>query len=291
MSAITAAEQAGSISPRTAKAGYVEPVGENELAIIDAHGLFNGKRLRRCSNTARLYWPYLFAMSNGWGRLELDTERIASEFWSFRPQPTRTEIYGILQEFAEAHLLFIYKAIDGSTWGQWETRPEDLPRYKSASDRRSPVPPEDELKKWREAYRESNNTATNDLRKVTKDSETFALGIGVGVGEGGGKTTAPSAQSHGTRLPESFGVTEEHREFAKKHNLPDPESVIDEFRDYWRGMPGQRGRKTDWDATFRNRLREIGGRRNGRTNGKRESVFERVAEELDQKDRSRLPDV
>jgi hypothetical protein len=34
-----------------------------------------------------------------------------------------------------------------------------------------------------------------------------------------------------------------------------------EFRDYWRAVPGQRGRKLDWDATFRNRLRETAGRK------------------------------
>lgn len=30
----------------------------------------------------------------------------------------------------------------------------------------------------------------------------------------------------------------------------------EEFHDYWVGVPGQRGRKLDWAATWRNRVRE-----------------------------------
>jgi hypothetical protein len=44
--------------------------------------------------------------------------------------------------------------------------------------------------------------------------------------------------------------------------------AVAEFTDYWRGVPGQRGRKLDWDATFRNRLRETAGRKKGTGNGK-----------------------
>jgi hypothetical protein len=31
--------------------------------------------------------------------------------------------------------------------------------------------------------------------------------------------------------------------------------VFDEFRDYWIAQPGQKGVKTDWDATWRNWVR------------------------------------
>src|SRR5437660_1331440 len=35
---------------------------------------------------------------------------------------------------------------------------------------------------------------------------------------------------------------------------------VDEFRDYWHGVPGTRGCKLDWEATWRNRCREVAGR-------------------------------
>lgn len=36
----------------------------------------------------------------------------------------------------------------------------------------------------------------------------------------------------------------------------DPEKLFDEFADYWRGVPGSKGRKLDWAATWRNRVRD-----------------------------------
>lgn len=33
-----------------------------------------------------------------------------------------------------------------------------------------------------------------------------------------------------------------------------------EFKDYWIAIPGQRGTKLDWSATWRNRVRQIAGK-------------------------------
>lgn len=41
--------------------------------------------------------------------------------------------------------------------------------------------------------------------------------------------------------------------------------VYEEFQDYWRGVPGRRGVKADWPATFRNRCRDL--EENGRGKG------------------------
>lgn len=41
----------------------------------------------------------------------------------------------------------------------------------------------------------------------------------------------------------------------------DLDAATREFVDYWRGVPGARGRKLDWPATWRNRMREVGYRR------------------------------
>lgn len=42
------------------------------------------------------------------------------------------------------------------------------------------------------------------------------------------------------------------------------ENFIAEFIDYWDGIPGQRGRKSNWEGTFRNRVREKVGKMNGK---------------------------
>lgn len=54
------------------------------------------------------------------------------------------------------------------------------------------------------------------------------------------------------KLPDDFLVTIEHREFAIEKGLPDPDGEIDAFRDYWISTGKL---KVDWNATFRNWLR------------------------------------
>jgi hypothetical protein len=65
----------------------------------------------------------------------------------------------------------------------------------------------------------------------------------------------PAAKRRATRIPEDFAVTEEHRRFAKENGLPNPDSEIDRFRDHWSAKAGKDAVKLDWDATFRNWLR------------------------------------
>jgi len=77
------------------------------------------------------------------------------------------------------------------------------------------------------------------------------------------------------------GSTNDTRRAEKGHPLPDgwepPAAVmtqlrerwpridlvdaLEEFRDFWCAVPGARGRKTDWSATFRNRVRDLEKRR------------------------------
>lgn len=72
----------------------------------------------------------------------------------------------------------------------------------------------------------------------------------------------------GCRIPDDFSVTEAARVFAKQFAPDvDVDAAREEFFDYWIGVPGQKGRKLDWDATFRNRLRELQARLNARKNG------------------------
>ena len=75
--------------------------------------------------------------------------------------------------------------------------------------------------------------------------------------------------ARGKRLPDAWAPSEALCAFADGlgiagHSL---DEAVAEFRDYWRGVPGRHGLKLDWDATFRNRLRETAGRKKGK-NGK-----------------------
>jgi uncharacterized protein YdaU (DUF1376 family) len=70
---------------------------------------------------------------------------------------------------------------------------------------------------------------------------------------------AVSADKRGRRLSGDWQPSAADRAFAADHGL-DPDFTAHEFRDYWTAVPGAKGRKTDWSATFRNRCRDLAGR-------------------------------
>lgn len=59
-----------------------------------------------------------------------------------------------------------------------------------------------------------------------------------------------------SRLPDSWSPTDEQISFCRSER-PDlkPMEVAARFRDYWIAQAGQKGRKADWDATWRNWVR------------------------------------
>lgn len=77
----------------------------------------------------------------------------------------------------------------------------------------------------------------------------------------------------GTRLTEDWQPTPAGRQFAGDHGLFGArlDQAIAEFIDYWIAVPGLRGTKLKWDATWRNRVREITGK-SGKSSGKRNVI-------------------
>lgn len=63
--------------------------------------------------------------------------------------------------------------------------------------------------------------------------------------------------SAGRRLADDWHPTPEDTDFCKK-NRPDlkPSEVAQRFYDYWIAVPGAKGRKTNWSATWRNWVRK-----------------------------------
>lgn len=60
---------------------------------------------------------------------------------------------------------------------------------------------------------------------------------------------------HGSRLPTDFPTAEELRWCEQERPDLDAAVVRAKFRDYWCSVPGARGRKLDWPATWRNFVR------------------------------------
>lgn len=67
----------------------------------------------------------------------------------------------------------------------------------------------------------------------------------------------------GSRLPDDWKPTLEARAFARGLGFSEPEidDHADRFRDYWIGVPGQKGVKLNWLATWRNYMRDQKDRR------------------------------
>ena len=190
------------------------------MAIIDPDGLFNGKRLRMCSPAARLTFPYLYLLSNGFGRIELDFDAIAFKFASFGDAaPSGSGIGAFFDEYELQHLIFAYDA-DGQKWGQWDTRRTFLKKFKTVADKQSPSPPEPMFSDWlREQHRDdwpayhwaeaalgsgenpdgglltqgfpksSERVSQHLLESAPNLAQDFGLGVGVGggIGFGNGK--------------------------------------------------------------------------------------------------------
>lgn len=64
----------------------------------------------------------------------------------------------------------------------------------------------------------------------------------------------PAKAKRACRLPENWQPSSEQIEFARENGV-DPVKTAAVFRDYWLGVPGEKGRKLDWDATWRNWVR------------------------------------
>ena len=56
----------------------------------------------------------------------------------------------------------------------------------------------------------------------------------------------------GERLDPNIEFADEWRAFAESEGIHDPQREFARFKDYWTGQAGQKGRKLDWFATWRN---------------------------------------
>lgn len=83
------------------------------------------------------------------------------------------------------------------------------------------------------------------------------------------KTSSSSSPAkRGTRIPDDFAMTPEMIDWGRE-NFPhlDGKAITAEFVDYWRAVPGAKGVKLDWTATWRNWIRRKGEQGGGYSNG------------------------
>lgn len=152
------------------------------MPIIEAKGLFGGKRLRKCPDGARLRWPHYFLASNGFARFKLDPEdMLARAFPEMRAAVSVDTFWLDMAEYRDNFLLFVWEA--GGLWGQWDCPERCLNKYKTRADRESPTPDSGEFETWRLEYQRLGSIPES-FSKFRKFPPNSPLGIGVVVGIG-----------------------------------------------------------------------------------------------------------
>jgi len=113
-----------------------------------------------------------------------------------------------------------------------------------------------------DAQRKANvrNVSASDADKQRTESGQKTPNLGAREEKRRGEDKAeeaPSAKSpRGTALPETWTLPDDWKTWAEKERPDvDPQTAADSFRDFWIAKPGKEGRKTDWQATWRNWVR------------------------------------
>ncbi len=122
-----------------------------------------------------------------------------------------------------------------------------------------------------DAIRESDgDAAATQQRRKEEDTE----------GIESSSLRSEGARKRGARLPDGWSPSEDGWKLAcERLGQIDARGELSKFRDYWIAQPGQRGVKLDWDATWRNWIRNArlpakqGPPRNGGAKGF-ESLFQ-----------------
>lgn len=87
--------------------------------------------------------------------------------------------------------------------------------------------------------------------------------------------TRERARKRATRLPDDFELTPERRAVAEAEQVP-AERTFAKFCDYWRAVSGQKGRKLDWDATWRNWCRREADGSPGKPAGETDDYYRKL---------------
>lgn len=168
-----------------------------------------------------------------------------------------------------------------------ETLCEDVVRATEAKKKRHV-----QTKAATEARKQQRDEQRNDERSggetlnVTKshrrelEGKEERLGENVLVDSLGAASGAKA--NRGSRIPNGFLPDEKAEKLAVELGFSpaQAQACLDNFRDYWLGAAGQKGVKLDWQATFRNWLRN--DRKRGLTHGtaQRRSVVDTVLDNL-----------
>lgn len=133
-----------------------------------------------------------------------------------------------------------------------------------------------------------NLPGVTEMTSGVTDSASGVTDLASGVTTDGALTiTKPLLKPllNSYRLPDDWQPKEKDILLMREH-FPSIDLKLEThaFRDYWRSVPGAKGKKSDWDATWRNWIRNSYKRQKPKKNETDWEALERWAREQDEKD-------
>lgn len=219
-------------------------------------GFIKGQRISKLSLPAEAWFWRIMASVDDFGNVDADPALVYAATVGRRPGITIEDVAQFLVELGESGLIQFYADESGDKYLHIVGFEEMQPAGKNGK-RICRVPRPDGSKgiQVNPDFLNSSLASDNDNDNDNDNEERP-------------QRAKRTLGAQGSRLPEDFSLSIPLCEWARQHapNV-DLEKTLAEFHDYWKGVPGAKGRKLDWPATFRNRVRELATRKNGSRSG------------------------
>lgn len=197
-------------------------------------GFFKNELLAECDPLARILFEGLWCEADRAGRLEDRPRRLKAEYLPY----DQCDVDALLAQLTVRGFIVRY-VIDGRALIAIPAFPKHQNPHVREPASTIPAP--------------CKHSASTEPARLIPDSPSLIPDSGI-QRKADASPSAPPAR--GSRLNPTWSPALSTEEWVA-HNFPAVSftAQLDAFRDYWTAKPGKDGRKLDWDATFRNWIR------------------------------------
>lgn len=215
--------------------------------------LHRDKTLALCSASAERTFVRLWCHLDDEGRGEDDLDLLKADLY---PRHRDMDTDAIDRDLGELERLGLVIRYEHQGTRYLSCKPETWARYQRPQKKQDsllPPPPETPTR----PLQDRSDTPTRPVAPVV-GGEGSRRGAHTGSGDTGtgtGSTSSRKRSDRATRLPDDWQPEPEPELVAAIGGVVRARHEYAKFADYWRAKPGKDGRKADWQATWRNWLR------------------------------------
>ena len=246
---------------------------------VKLHGSIIASTVWAYSDRVRLVWITMLAISDQDGRVSASVPGLASlahvpieaveEALALFLSPdaySRTKDHdGRRVEVIDGGWLLLNHGKYRDLLGLADRRARDAARQarKRERDKSHPVTPSHVTHVTsRDCHTSETDPKTDPKTEEIPDGEHAAPPAPL-VAPAGAQPVRPAKAARGSRLPEGWAPSDATLAALRAEGHATPAGALASFRDYWAGVPGQKGVKLDWEGTYRNWVRRDATRGNG----------------------------